>query len=282
MKRTVSETRRVVEEHDETRVFMRSGSSLMSSADGQRQFAGQCAKVDDPGDKGCDENQDGSDKIPGRFGSQFDAIVAPQGNIGEVAPWTLGEVFSLALEHLKAVAGHLKQRKDAKIAAHERTLLVAGGNVELSESALSFEDRVEDLLAVKASLDADAVALDVECGSLNESLMAENAELDRLQVTINVKSDFVELLEDCLKQRKTLSKKTKQASEAQLAEANVQPDAVMTERKAQKDVLLDEVHRLSSDRGVISVELTIPPRQLGTAVRETGIISRQLSERKNI
>lgn len=83
-----------------------------------------CCNVDDPGDSTGDKDQGGSEDIPASFQSQFGEITAFPAIIGESALSTLEDVFSFALEHIKTVAGALKQFQDGKYAAQERILLV--------------------------------------------------------------------------------------------------------------------------------------------------------------
>lgn len=76
--------------------------------------------MDGPGDKRDDKVWGGSDETPARFQSQFEAVVTSRANIGEAAPSTCGDVFSLALRHSEAVAGLLEECQDAKVATHWR------------------------------------------------------------------------------------------------------------------------------------------------------------------
>lgn len=59
-------------------------------------------------EKSAGNNEGGSDSVPARFKSQFEAIIVLQANIGELGYSTLGNVFSLAVGASKAVTGPLK------------------------------------------------------------------------------------------------------------------------------------------------------------------------------
>lgn len=63
-KRTVSRACLVVQEYAEVRVLICAGASLTLAADVQSPYSELCTEVDDPGENGGDENQDGSDRTP--------------------------------------------------------------------------------------------------------------------------------------------------------------------------------------------------------------------------
>lgn len=111
-KRTICRARRVLEEHVEIRVLVFSRSNLLSVGNPQCQLAEWCTEVDGPGDNSEDNDRGGSNEIPERFQSLFEAIVASQVSIGKAVSWTLEYLFSLALVHSEAMNGFLKKFQD--------------------------------------------------------------------------------------------------------------------------------------------------------------------------
>lgn len=73
--------------------------------------------MDGPGEVGSDKGQVGTDDIPEGLHSQFGAIIAFQANIGDAAPLTFEDLFSLAFGHSEVVACRLNEYQAAKEAA---------------------------------------------------------------------------------------------------------------------------------------------------------------------
>lgn len=99
------------------------------------------------------------------------------------------------------------------------------------------------------------VALCIKWYSMTQPLSARDAELDRLQVRVDAKPDFLGLLNNYLEQQKTSFEKTKEALRRRLADTETLPNAIFTEMTAHRDRLREEGDRLSSNRSIVGVEL---------------------------
>lgn len=79
----------------------------------------------------------------------------------------------------------------------------------------SLNNRFKGLLVAKESSGAGFLAL-LECHSFREILTARDTELDKPQVSVGTKLNYIELLKNCFAQRKTSLVKTKAAPETRL------------------------------------------------------------------
>lgn len=222
-------------------MFVHPGSSLISVTDALRRFEEWYAEAGGPGNNGGDKYRGGSDRVPERFRSLREAIVAPQTNIGEVVLSTLGHGFNLALGHSEAVTGHLKVCEDVEDATQRRVSLIEKKRDELNESVLPLKSRVEEFSILKELADSDIVVWSDKWDSLKEALAARDVELEGPRVTVRAKLDFVECLKSRLEQQKNSFERAKAALEKRLTEAEGQLDAVPTEMTADRDRLRHEV-----------------------------------------
>lgn len=94
------------------------------------------------------------------------------------------------------MAARFKECENARGVAQGRAPLFEKEIDELIEYVSSLENLVESPLAAKESSDAYVVSLTVYQNSLNESLVAKDAELQKLRVTVGAKSNFVDLHKD--------------------------------------------------------------------------------------
>lgn len=125
-------------------------------------------------------------------------------------------------------------------------------------------------------------ALGVERDLLYASLAVRDEELASFQVTVSSTSSFVELRKNRSEQQTVLAAKRKVVLKTQLAEAEAHPDVDLTEMTEQRVHLREEVDRLSSDLGVLAVELKTICRQLSAARTKIATVKRQLIEQKRM
>lgn len=99
--------------------------------------------------------------------------------------------------------------------------------------------------------------------------------MEALQVTVGVDSDFVALLKKRLEKQKPSFEKAETALQTRSEDAKELPDAAFSGKAAQRDHFHDELDRLSSDRGGLSVRLQRACCQCGAARANIGTVSGQ-------
>lgn len=124
--------------------------------------------------------------------------------------------------------------------------------------------------------------LDVWRDSLKKFLAARGPEFERLRVTVDAKSDYIELLKGRFMQQETSFEKTNAVFETRMEEIKVRQDAAIAEMIAHRNRLCEEAHRLSSYRRAFGVESNMAGHQLSAKRTKIENVSGQLTQQMRL